>query len=64
MEVMRVGSSSGLVVAVLSSLATTVGIKKQSRQAAMDTSRMADRSSLTAGERGRIIFVVCTVVTQ
>ena len=58
MEVMRVGSSSGLVVAV-SSLATTVGIK-QRRQAAMDASRTADRSScLTAGERRRVIFVVC-----
>ena len=46
MEVMRVGSSS--VAGALSSLAATVGIK-QIRQAAMDTSRMTDRSRLTAG---------------
>ena len=62
MEVMRVGCSSGLVVAV-SSLATTVGIK-QIRQVAMDTNRTADRSRLTDGERWRIIFVVCTVLTR
>ncbi len=62
MEVMRVGCSS--VAGALSSLATTVVGIKQIRQAAMDTSRTVDRSKLTAGERRRIIFVVCTVLTR